>query len=60
MAPYLHQFSAKNLHYIWSKFSIILKQINAGTPLSKGSILDEISEQHQNQSRKKAQHLKDN
>ena len=44
---YSHQFSA--VKYIFGKFSIIIKQIGAGTAPSNGAFWDEFSEQHQHQ-----------
>ena len=56
MAHYLHQLLmtfGKYLHYIWCKFSIMMKKNDAGTAHYKGAIWDKFSEQHQHQSIKK-------
>ena len=69
MAPYLHQYSAVTqimqflvlfetyLKYNWCKFSIIIKNIGAGTASNKGAIWDEFSEQSQHQSIRKPPYL---
>ena len=58
IVSYLYQFSAvlqkmlsgaiiTNLHYIWCKFRITIKRINAETTPSKGAIEYKFSSQHQ-------------
>jgi hypothetical protein len=45
---------ASLLHNIWCQFSIMIKKIYAGTALSNSAISDAFSEQHQQQSIKRA------
>ena len=49
-APYLHQISSlvQKTHYIWCKFSVIIKRIYARTAPTVAN-WDEFSRQHQHQ-----------
>ena len=53
-------FGTKNMNFIRCKFSIIIKIIDAVTAPSNDAIWDEINEQHQHQSIKKAPYLMPN
>ena len=44
------QLFGRNSYYLWRKFSLIIRKVDAGTAPSNGANWDEFSETHQHQS----------